>query len=219
MSYGDCKDDNSAARHRQFIAAIESQISCVEAGLKESFTEDGKQPLRWVNLDEEEQDDLAAFLSGNSHVSENAKDKFVEIGLPNKSPQENLIKRAVVDLKSNTALDLDNFNEKKGSKDVITMDRSENYTIEIDERENPMSRDDIICQAETSNTRSIRSAPGFGVLKIVIADEVEPKNRLMAAYEDTPKEKGSKLFFWKQRYREFPQAKRAAHLFNQVKFS
>ncbi|XP_039008613.1 uncharacterized protein LOC120136724 [Hibiscus syriacus] len=59
-------DDTTATRHNQFIAAVESQIFRVEAALKESFFEEGKQPLRWVNLDEEECDDLAIFLSGTS---------------------------------------------------------------------------------------------------------------------------------------------------------
>ncbi|KAK8635401.1 hypothetical protein V6N13_004139 [Hibiscus sabdariffa] len=66
LSHGHRTDDVTATRHKQFIAAIESQISRVEAAFKEAFSEEGKQPLRWVNLDEEECDDLAIFLSGTS---------------------------------------------------------------------------------------------------------------------------------------------------------
>ncbi|CAH8262238.1 unnamed protein product [Arabidopsis lyrata] len=36
----------------------------------EALNENGKQPLRWVNLNKEERDDLAMFLSGSSQTSE-----------------------------------------------------------------------------------------------------------------------------------------------------
>ena len=72
-------DDTTTTRHRQFISAIESQISQVEAALRESFSEEGKQPLRWVNLDEEERDDLAAFLSGTCQTMQSNKDECVEV--------------------------------------------------------------------------------------------------------------------------------------------
>lgn len=66
LSYGHRGEDKSAARHSQFISAIETQISLAESALRESLSEEGNKPLRWVNLDEEERDDFAAFLSGSS---------------------------------------------------------------------------------------------------------------------------------------------------------
>ncbi|GFZ11015.1 syntaxin/t-SNARE family protein [Actinidia rufa] len=54
LSYRHCAYDFTMARHRQFIEVIESQISRVETSLRESFSEQGKQLLRWVNLTEDE---------------------------------------------------------------------------------------------------------------------------------------------------------------------
>lgn len=58
-------DEVRSTRHEQFVSAIASQISGVESALKEYFSDEVRKPLRWVNLDEEERDDLAMFLSGN----------------------------------------------------------------------------------------------------------------------------------------------------------
>ncbi|XP_031480748.1 uncharacterized protein LOC116250903 isoform X2 [Nymphaea colorata] len=57
--------ENMIARHKQFVAAIESQVSRIEKALRDSIAEEGKQPFRWVQLDKQEKDDLAAFLSGS----------------------------------------------------------------------------------------------------------------------------------------------------------
>ncbi|XP_048593156.1 uncharacterized protein LOC106391095 isoform X1 [Brassica napus] len=70
LSHRQCGDDStSTTRHKQFVAAIENQIHRVEASLQETYSENGKEPLRWVNLSEEERDDLAMFLSGSSLTS------------------------------------------------------------------------------------------------------------------------------------------------------
>lgn len=67
-------EENTITRHRQFIAAIKNQIRDTESELNDSFTEEGKQPLSWVQLDEEERDDLALFLSPIPQPSQEAKD-------------------------------------------------------------------------------------------------------------------------------------------------
>ncbi|CAN6448194.1 unnamed protein product [Victoria cruziana] len=59
--------EDMIARHKQFVAAIESQVSRIEKALRDSIAEEGKQPFRWVQLGNEEKDDLAAFLSGSPH--------------------------------------------------------------------------------------------------------------------------------------------------------
>ncbi|CAN7076168.1 unnamed protein product [Brassica oleracea var. botrytis] len=70
LRHRQCGDDStSTTRHKQFVAAIENQIHRVEAPLQETYSENGKEPLRWVNLSEEERDDLAMFLSGSSLTS------------------------------------------------------------------------------------------------------------------------------------------------------
>lgn len=80
MSYRNI-DEVRSTRHEQFVSAIAAQISRVEAALKEYFSDEVRKPLRWVNLDEEERDDLAMFLSGNpgSSNSTNTKDSDSEI--------------------------------------------------------------------------------------------------------------------------------------------
>ncbi|XP_047322270.1 uncharacterized protein LOC124926140 [Impatiens glandulifera] len=63
-------DDTAATRHREFINVIENQISRVETALRNFLIEDGKKPLRWIHLDEDDRDDLAAFLSGSLPTSQ-----------------------------------------------------------------------------------------------------------------------------------------------------
>ncbi|KAJ4965845.1 hypothetical protein NE237_017694 [Protea cynaroides] len=58
--------EDGRARHRQFIGAIENEISTVENSLKESVVAEGKSTVPWVRLDERERDELALFLSGPS---------------------------------------------------------------------------------------------------------------------------------------------------------
>ncbi|KAG2319425.1 hypothetical protein Bca4012_054329 [Brassica carinata] len=63
LSHGRCcRDDATLTRHKQFVSAIENQIHRVQSALSEN----GEQPLRWVDLNKEERDDLAMFLSGSS---------------------------------------------------------------------------------------------------------------------------------------------------------
>ncbi|XP_076910467.1 uncharacterized protein LOC143568118 [Bidens hawaiensis] len=73
LSYKNNINDNRTARHQQFVSVISSQISGVESALKEYFSDEIQKPLRWVNLDEEERDDLAMFLSGSAEASKNIK--------------------------------------------------------------------------------------------------------------------------------------------------
>ncbi|KAG6529781.1 hypothetical protein ZIOFF_011995 [Zingiber officinale] len=57
-------EDTAVIRHKQFLSVIGNQIMRIEKGLNGSLIEEGKQPLRWVQLDKQERDDLADFLSG-----------------------------------------------------------------------------------------------------------------------------------------------------------
>nr|VDC89544.1 unnamed protein product [Brassica oleracea] len=53
LSHGRCRDDTTLTRHKQFVSAIENQIHRVQSALSEN----GEQPLRWVDLNKEERDD------------------------------------------------------------------------------------------------------------------------------------------------------------------
>lgn len=219
-SYGHRGEDSSTARHSQFIAAIESQISRVESALRESFLEEGKKPLRWVNLNEEERDDLATFLSGTSQITHGAKDEGIGIRAPMKSAHtldENQNMRKVsTSLQSSASSKRGISDEILSVKEEFKVNQDEKYAMELELKEVYGSRDDKICQADkTANTRRTWSAQNFGDLKIVIADEDEQRNQLISDFEGTPKEKGSKLVFWKKSC-ELSRANGPVNLFNQV---
>jgi hypothetical protein len=55
--------DDTRTRHSQFISAIRSGIDIVENSLKEASSEKGENSITWVNLDKQERDELALFLS------------------------------------------------------------------------------------------------------------------------------------------------------------
>jgi hypothetical protein len=216
LSYGHRGEDHSTARHSQFVAAIESQISRVESALRESYIEQGKQPLRWVNLDEDERDDLAAFLSGTTtQIAESDKNELLESRPYSMSTfLENQNKGKAASLEPNNASSQRDTLEIVCVKDELDLKKDVNYAMEV---ENAGSRNDVICQAErTANTRRTWSTPNFGALKIVIADECQDNNRLMSEYESTPKEKGSKLVFWKKKSSDLSQANGAVSLLNQL---
>ncbi|KAK4852885.1 hypothetical protein QYF36_000749 [Acer negundo] len=213
-SHGHRCNDNTMARHRQFISAIENQISHVEATLREAFSEEGKKPLRWINLDEEERDDLAMFLSGTSPTSF-VKDECIKVRqFITNSHLENNHENRDARLDLNATCTRKNLDELKGYKDAISINNSE-CVIELEEQSSE-TRDDIICIADRpTSARRIWSSPNFDSLKIVIANGDEEGNNLMACVESTPKQKGFKPIFWKQKSAD-TQAKGADNFFNQV---
>ncbi|KAI4335424.1 hypothetical protein L6164_014069 [Bauhinia variegata] len=216
LSYRHLGDDNTASRHRQFISAIESQISQVEAALRDSYIEDGRQPLRWVNLDEEERDDLAAFLSGTSQTIRTAKDESVELTHAVKiSAQEKQVNKKDKDFIVNAAGDRDISTDEKASKDATAINKD--CVIEI--RADAVSRtsDEVVSQAadRTATARKTWSSPNFGALRVIIPNDDEQGNELMRPADATPKEKGFRPVFWKQKCEEYPQAMRAVYMVNQ----
>ncbi|KAL7616388.1 hypothetical protein Lser_V15G00910 [Lactuca serriola] len=64
-SYNKTSTDNTKDRHRDFINAIETQISRVETSWNDSFSSKGKPPCPWVKLNEGERKELALFLAGS----------------------------------------------------------------------------------------------------------------------------------------------------------
>lgn len=183
------------ARHRQFVDAIETQISRVETDLRESFSKQGNQPLRWVNLNEEECNDLAAFLSGTSGISQTMKDQCTLLGASISST-----------FQENTCLKNKGCNQgisyhTKGSEDVLASNRDASYIIDIEATESHETRDAVNCQADrTSGTRRTWSSPEIGTCRIVIPDEdVQKITLLSSTTEATPKEKGSKYVIWRRR--------------------
>ncbi|KAJ1433490.1 Syntaxin 6, N-terminal [Sesbania bispinosa] len=217
QSYRHLGDDSTTARHRQFISAIESQIFQVEAALRESYIEEGKQPLRWVNLDEDERDDLAAFLSGTCETMQSTKDESIDVTPSMKSSlREKQINKEDKNANVNSFYSWDISTSETTSKDVIAVNKDADYVIEIKADAVSRNSDDVVSQTDrTTSTRKTWSPPNYGALKIVIADEDEQRNKVTRTVDATPKEKGSKPLFWKQKWEEYPQAMRAVHMFNQ----
>ncbi|CAL9203479.1 unnamed protein product [Musa hybrid cultivar] len=73
------QENNTIDRHWQFVAAIRNQILLVEKELNHSLIVEGKRPLRWVQLNDDERDDLAVFLSGVPHKFQRPKHKNTEL--------------------------------------------------------------------------------------------------------------------------------------------
>ncbi|KAJ7979468.1 Syntaxin/t-SNARE family protein [Quillaja saponaria] len=217
LSYRHQGDDNSTSIHRQFISAIESQISRVEAALRESFSEGGRQPLRWVHLDEDERDDLAAFLSGTSLNKQSVKEECLEVTSLKTSRQGNHVNRKDTGFNLNTAYNREFSDDNRAPKDVININKDANCVIEIKAEETCGAREDTLCQADrTTNARKIWGSPNFGALRVVIPDEDGQRNSLLQSAEGTPKEKGGKHVFWKQLSGDYPQALGAVNKFNQL---
>lgn len=185
--------------------------------MTKSYIEEGRQPLRWVNLDEEERDGLAAFLSGTSQTIRSANDECIELTHSLKLQENQVNKKdnkSIVNAACNGIISAD----QTDSKDIIATNMEPTYVIEIKADTVSGTTDDVVSQADrTSCARKTWSLSNYGALKIVIADEDEQRNRLTQTVDATPKEKGSKPSFWKQKREEYPHAIRAVHMFNQVR--
>uniref|UniRef100_A0A2P2M7T9 Uncharacterized protein LOC105139289 isoform X1 n=1 Tax=Rhizophora mucronata TaxID=61149 RepID=A0A2P2M7T9_RHIMU len=216
LSHGHHCDDITSSIHKQFIAAIESQISRVEMALRESFSEEGKQPLRWVDLNKEECDDLAMFLSGISHNLQLEKDDCTTQMPAKKNPfRDNIVRRKdAADIKTNGSFSTD-ISSERSVNDVAS---SKGCEVIIDIKEETLvKKDDVAFHSDkTTGTRRICNSQNFGALKIITADEDTQKNKLLPIIEATPKEKGFKPLFWKQRCGEHSQTNGGKIAFNQL---
>ncbi|XP_039165002.1 uncharacterized protein LOC104437384 isoform X2 [Eucalyptus grandis] len=206
LSDGPHGDKTTTARHGQFIVAIRDQIAHVEAALQEFLSEGGKQPLQWVNLDKEERDDLALFLSGTSELSQIVKDEFTEHGTSLKGfILENYDKKEDVGSNTNAACSSGLIDEGKSLKDG-------------------QPNEDVHCMTDlhtkdqadkTSGSRRTWSSPSMGDWRIAVADD-EERNNLNSTVVDTPKEKVPRTIFGKNRCGERTQAKSLTRMFNQA---
>lgn len=198
LSYGNCRDQNRTARHQQFVVAIESQISQVEDVLRESLNEEGKQTLRWVNLDEDEREDLAMFLSGSSgSTMKSARDEPVKPSINSK--MENLCRKKDLDYaaacSSSSSMEPNTQTRSLTSlrDDVVINMGLPNCTTELSAREALGTRVDFNSEADrASSTKRTRVSPKNGTLRVMIPGEDDHMNISMPTVENTPKEKGFK---------------------------
>ncbi|XP_068648871.1 uncharacterized protein [Aristolochia californica] len=143
--------ENTIARHRQFVVAIESQIARIEKALSDSLIEEGKQSLQWVQLDESERDDLALFLSGSAGTSQKVK-----CGLD-------------IEMDKTQTGELELF---MGYKKTVTINQDVKYSAEFAVKDQPEARDKSESLGETSNgQKELWSLPDTGALQIVVADK------------------------------------------------
>ncbi|KAG6411804.1 hypothetical protein SASPL_129888 [Salvia splendens] len=136
---------------------------------------EGKKELHWVDLDEEECDDLALFLSGSTGTSKRNVNEAIGTSLPNKkiSGKENS------NLGSEVSSTIESSGEgrspQKANEDAISIS--------------------FYADGNASNRRTW-SPSHKGALEIVI-DKDDTQNN--ADIEATPKEKCTKPFFWNSR--------------------
>ncbi|KAL9244869.1 hypothetical protein vseg_018588 [Gypsophila vaccaria] len=185
-SYGSCRDQNLMSRHQQFIVAIECQISRAEDALRESLYEEGKQPFRWVNLNEDERDDLAMFLSGFS-------------GTPKKSTGDDLHKKQDLDYAPCSSIYSEGSNIPR--KDLY----SSNDEIVIDiglpdcasTTESPVKRLNVNCEAEKNRTsKRSQGLSKFSSTSILTCDDNGQTQNAIRETEDSPKERNSRLSYF-----------------------
>ncbi|KAL1534034.1 hypothetical protein AAHA92_31438 [Salvia divinorum] len=175
MSYKSHRDDITVSRHSQFVSVLEDQISRVEAALKESFQAEGKKALHWVNLDEEECDYLALFLSGNSGTSESNANEAIGASLLNKKIRREENSNLGSEVSSTIQSSGEGKSPQKANEDASSIS--------------------FHADRNASNRRAW-SPSHRGALEIVIDKDDRQNN---ADIEVTPKEKCTKPFFWNSR--------------------
>lgn len=149
------QEENKITRHRAFVAAIRNQICCIEKTMNDSLLAEGKQPLRWVQLDEDERDEFETFLSSapSPKPLPEFKDKFVD--------RESV----------------------GGFKEIVTINKDAKYVVEVAAKKSSTNNDVKMVQEENSNVqRRTGDSPEW---KIVIADEEDMQKKLAAARPET----------------------------------
>lgn len=196
LSHENCSEENTITRHKQFLAAIGDRISHVDKALSDSLIQDGKQPLRWVQLDDEERDDLATFLS--------------------------VVPKSLQKIKDDKDVNCDAL---RGFKETLTINKDANYVVQVEANECFKVHEEACAQEELLNGQQRRLASSdLGAWKIVIADEnVEKKTtevmpetlsrpsgflgfprsvesivKLKLLRNSFPRIKSKEHFFWKQ---------------------
>lgn len=152
-------EDNRITRHREFIVAIRNQICCIEKSMNDSLIAEGKEPLRWFQLDEDERDEFETFLSSSSSAPKTlpeTKDKYV------------------------------NLESVRRFKETVTIKNDAKYVVEVAAKDGSKNQDEMIVQEENSSEqRRTWSSPDNGAWKIVIADEEDADKKLVEARRET----------------------------------
>lgn len=169
LNHENCSsEENIISRRRQFVYAIENQICHIEKALNASLIEEGKQPLHWVQLNEEERDDLAVFLSAAPEALQETKNKNVDYSMGSSEL------RTISDSAS-------------GLKDSVTINKDARYVLEVAAKEPSKSKDEVCIQGERSNgQRRTLSSSDIGAWKIMVADEEDADRKFVDMGPETP---------------------------------
>lgn len=158
-------DKDRISRHSEFIEAIEEQISHVEKTLGYSLVGEEKKPFFWVQLDEEERDDLELFLSPTLQYSQQTvvgcKGDYVGPVKGRGSPSF-----------------------AKSFEETVTFDHDAKYIVKLENTELNRTRD-MECSQEEHNNGKRANSPDIGAWKIVIANE-EEERELLETKTDSP---------------------------------
>ncbi|KAL1553859.1 hypothetical protein AAHA92_14481 [Salvia divinorum] len=183
LSHRNKVDDITISRHKEFVSAIEDQISRAETALKVSLEVEGKKPFRWVNLDKEESDDLVHFLSGSPGTSQMIKDGHINVGASDRDHSLGYLVSSKV--------------PNRGWEEVAAGVKDIGCSIELQEREVHDTEDEISNQAgESLNNLRAWSSPDRNALEIVVDTDDRETNGLIEAM---PKEKGLEPLVWRLR--------------------
>ncbi|KAL4182153.1 hypothetical protein AMTRI_Chr12g274510 [Amborella trichopoda] len=149
--------DDSASRHKQFVLVIENQIARIEKALMESAIEEGKEGFRWVQLDKEERDDLALFLSG---TPQGKADKS------NPLPLDKEVSHEKKPVPCGEPCRIKEF------KEIVTINNDAKFVVEFEAKELHGTRDGNFSHGESINghRRTTSEGSDIGAWKIVIAD-------------------------------------------------
>ncbi|XP_047951511.1 uncharacterized protein LOC125196894 [Salvia hispanica] len=202
QSYRNKGDDITITRHREFVSAIEDQIYRVETALNVSLKVEGKKPFQWVDLDKEESDDLAHFLSGTPGTSQTIKDGRINVGSP---VTNSLCKSNIEELNSLGSPVSTKIQKNQGWEGVPAGVKDINCSTELQERKVRDTENEISNRADQciSNLKAW-SSPDRNALEIVVDMDDTETNELNEAM---PKEEGSKPLIWKSRGDIFCRAK------------
>uniref|UniRef100_A0A0C9S703 TSA: Wollemia nobilis Ref_Wollemi_Transcript_10097_1827 transcribed RNA sequence n=1 Tax=Wollemia nobilis TaxID=56998 RepID=A0A0C9S703_9CONI len=168
-------DGDASDRHKQFVVAIRNQILGIEKTLSDSISEEGNKGLRWVQLDDQEKDDLASFLCGsygNNNCLEQHSDDSIEDMVELRLDDAPLLKRR--DLRNSCPTD-SAYAHDRGFRETVLFNKDSKFVIELAENKVADSRDDPYSGASVDRKIGCRknSSVGdeLGSWKIVIEDD------------------------------------------------
>jgi len=192
------RDVDASGRHKQFVMAIQSQISGIEKAMSDSVIDEGKKRLRWVQLDDHEKDDLALFLCGSCENNSNS----LEQQSVNKT--EEMVDLRIDDAHMLNRRDLRDFCNVgsdcgpgvNGYKETILINKDSKFVVQLAEQNVADSHDDWHTGATIDRKSGHRGSSSDGAVlgswKIVIADENDEKETV----ESQSKESLARLNLW-----------------------